>query len=653
MALSVAELLRLLAPSPERWEFALRQALICALVALVVEIYQTPDAALTIYVVFFLNKPDRVSSLIMNIAFVLLISIVIGLIIVTAILVVDRPALRVASIALLSFGMLFLASASKLRPVGATVALIVGYGLDLLGTTPGGEVATRALLYVWLFIGIPAGVSMAVNLLIAPSPRRLVQRALADRLHLAAAMLRNPDASATEAFAECLREGPGEIPEWLKLCGVEKTSVPQDIAALRQAAQSTTAVILLVDLATRDPDRMLPLATREATATVLDEMASILRSGGYPVEIVFAADTREAELSPLSRAVLADLRSAIVRFAEPPPHEPAPSAEAKPPGGFFVPDAFTNREHVQYALKTTAAAMFCYGLYSLLDWPGIHTCFITCYIVALTTTAEAVEKLTLRVIGCLIGAAAGIAAIVFLLPSLTSIGTLMAVIFAAAFGSAWIAAGSPRIAYAGFQIAFAFFLCMIQGPAPAFDMTVARDRVIGILLGDVVSYLVLTMIWPVSVTLRIDPAISTLLRRLADIVVATDIAVRRATAAEVLASYGAVERDLGLVPYEPRRTRPDDGWLQRRIRATQEIMALAGPLLLSADRAPENSAAVRQRLNALTDRPDEVPAPGPVLPTQRGAAPAEGAAVQSLVDAHLRQLELALNAEGSQVHAVG
>ena len=132
--------------------------------------------------------------------------------------------------------------------------------------------------------------------------------------------------------------------------------------------------------------------------------------------------------------------------------------------------------------------MFCYCLYMLLDWPGIHTCFITCYIVALTTAAEAVEKLTLRFLGCVLGAAAGIAAIVFVMPSLTSIGGLMGVVFAGAFASAWIAAGSPRIAYAGFQIAFAFFLCVLQGPTPDFDMTIARDRVIGILFGDLVSY---------------------------------------------------------------------------------------------------------------------------------------------------------------------
>ncbi|MDI9701200.1 FUSC family protein, partial [Burkholderia cenocepacia] len=77
----------------------------------------------------------------------------------------------------------------------------------------------------------------------------------------------------------------------------------------------------------------------------------------------------------------------------------------KPPrGGFFLPDARTNPDHIRYALKTTVAAMFCYLLYSQLDWSGIHTCFITCYMVSLGSTAETVEKLTLRIAGCIVGA---------------------------------------------------------------------------------------------------------------------------------------------------------------------------------------------------------------------------------------------------------
>ena len=126
MALNVADLLRLLAPSPERWEFALRLALICALTALVVEFYQTPDPALTVYVVFFLNKPDRATSVLLNIVFLVLISIIISLTILVTMFVLDDPVWRVASMAAISFATLFLTSASKLRPVGPIIALISG-----------------------------------------------------------------------------------------------------------------------------------------------------------------------------------------------------------------------------------------------------------------------------------------------------------------------------------------------------------------------------------------------------------------------------------------------------------------------------------------------------------------------------------------------
>jgi multidrug resistance protein MdtO len=92
-------------------------------------------------------------------------------------------------------------------------------------------------------------------------------------------MLQAPDARTAETFAACLREGPGEIPEWLKLAAAEKTSDLQDIAALRHAAESTTAILLLVELIARDPERMLPEPLRDSAAHVLDNMASILQSG--------------------------------------------------------------------------------------------------------------------------------------------------------------------------------------------------------------------------------------------------------------------------------------------------------------------------------------------------------------------------------------
>lgn len=627
--------LRLLGPAPGRLEFAARLALICALTALATEFYRTPDPALTVYVVFFLNRPDRATSVVTTVILLILLTLIIGLVTLVGMAVIDVPLWRAVAIATLSFTLLFLTSASKLRPIGSIIALIVGYGLDELGLAPGGEIATRGLLYAWLFVATPACISIAVNLLLAPSPRRMAERALAHRLTLCAAILRAPDGKDREDFDELLREGAGEIPAWLRLAGAEKTSRPDDLAALRQATDSTIAIELLADLALREPQAALPPHARDEIAAVFDEMALILRRGGYPLEIALPAIDGEDALPELGRLLLADLRQTLAEFAEPSPSEPAAKPAETSGGGFLLPDAFTNPEHVQFALKTTAAAMFCYGLYTQLDWAKIHTCFITCYIVGLTTTAETVQKLTLRILGCLIGAAAGIATIVYVVPHLASIAALMALVFAGALVSGWVAVGDPRIAYAGFQMAFAFFLCVLQGSSPAFDMVTARDRAIGILIGNLVCYLVFALAWPVSLARRIDPGVRELLRNLSAMITAKDTPTRRALAAKSLGGVGALERDLDLLNYEPARVRPSAAWLDSYRRTARDIAALTAPLLLSADRYPDRSAGYAAQLagstRAVGDRAQTPP--GPPSPLQPGAA------LTALIEARLGALE--------------
>ena len=636
----------LLAPAPGRLEFAARLALICALTTLLVEIYQTPEPALTIYLVFFLIKPDRAMSVITSVVLLLLITLIIGAVLAITMQVIDQPFWRVMAMAVISSALLFLASASKLKPIAGIVALIAAYALDLLGTAQGGEIATRALLYAWLFIGIPAGVCIVVNLVLGPPPRRLAERALAHRLRLCATMLRTSDPGARRAFEAYLHEGLGEIPAWLKLAGAEKTSPAQDIAALRQAAQSTAVILSIVEVIASAPERLLPETVCERIAQTLDDMATILRKGGYPVDVALDDIEGETTPSPLATAVLAELHAALTHFAEPFPPEPSPPATKKAAGGFFLPDAFTNPTHVQYAIKTTAAAMFCYVVYSLLDWPGIHTCLITCYIVSLGTTAETVEKLTLRILGCLLGAGIGIATIVFLMPNVTSIGALMALVFVAALGSGWIAAGSPRISYIGYQIAFAFFLCVVQGSSPAFDLTIARDRVIGILFGNLVVALVFTLVWPVSVFRRIDPALATLLRRLGALVSALTRPKRWALAAEAQTALGAIETDIELTRYEPPSIRPAPAWLDRRRDATRTLASLQGLLLIGAEQDPAASSVVAHRLHRLADEFDPHRGPaeagsgneGPILQANPAEEPADLGMI-AFIEAPLARLE--------------
>jgi multidrug resistance protein MdtO len=629
------DIVRLMAPRPGRLELATRLAVICALTVLVVEIYQTPDAALTVYVAFFFNRGDRAVSVILSVVLVALITVIVGFIVLVAMIVINDPMWRVISMTAISIAILFVASASKLRPIGGIIALIVGYALDLLGTTPlaNGELATRSQLYAWLFVGIPAGVSMIVNLLLAPPPRRLAERGIARGLELSATMLQAPNENIRSEFREHLREGMAEIQKLLGLAEREKTSKPDDIAALKQAADSTTLLMSAIDVMDRRPEAQLALPIADYLARTLRQMSGILRAGGYPVRIAWDPPEIERALTRIEADVLGDIKEAIVHFAEAPSSEHVKESK-KEGGGFFVPDAFTNPDYIQYALKTTAAAMFCYFLYSQLDWSGIHTAFLTCYIVSLGTTAETVEKLTLRILGCLVGAAAGYGTMIFLIPDLTSITALMVVVFAGALAAGYVSAGSERISYAGFQMAFAFFLCVIQGSSPAFDLSTARDRVIGILIGNVVTYLLFTNLWPISVGKRIDPAIAALLRRLAALMTA-DKGARPALASQAQSELAEIETDIDLAAYEPNTVRPSAQWLAARRKAADEIGALGSPLLLSADEPTASSAQIATRLEALAGRfaAAEIPPPLPGL-TEWSTSP-----LFPIIDAGLRRLE--------------
>jgi multidrug resistance protein MdtO len=182
---------------------------------------------------------------------------------------------------------------------------------------------------------------------------------------------------------------------------------------------------------------------------------------------------------------------------------------------------------------------------------------------------------------------------------------------------------------------------MLQGPTPEFDMTIARDRVIGVLIGNVVSYFVLTRVWPVSVALHIDPAIRALLQRLSVMMTTVGVPARRSVAAEVLAARDAIESDLKLVAYEPRATRPQPSWRGHRLEAMRAILTLTGPLLLSADRWSAASVEFSRRLRELAHTPDGAE-PVSTVAAGGSADPAQAAAVRTLLGSDFHRLELAM-----------
>ncbi|TMA24354.1 MAG: hypothetical protein E6J87_24000, partial [Deltaproteobacteria bacterium] len=152
-----------------------------------------------------------------------------------------------------------------------------------------------------------------------------------------------------------------------------------------------------------------------------------------------------------------------------------------------------------------------------VNWPGIRTIVITCMIVGLTSEGATIQKGTLRISGAIVGGALGFLAILVVVPNMESIASLALLVAAGTAIAAWVYVGSPRISYAGAQIALAFYICVIQGFEPSWYFYTIRDRMVGILLGNAVITLVFLSVWPVRAGDAIWTGLASALRAMAEL----------------------------------------------------------------------------------------------------------------------------------------
>jgi multidrug resistance protein MdtO len=150
----------------------------------------------------------------------------------------------------------------------------------------------------------------------------------------------------------------------------------------------------------------------------------------------------------------------------------------------FLPDAFQNPEYRRFAFAGCLAALVCYFLYNALDWPGISTSVLTCIVTGLSTIGSSLQKQFLRLAGFFVGALIlGFSAQILILPAIDSVFGFALFFAAATAAAAWFATSSPRLSYFGLQIALAFYFVNLQDYHIETDLTIARDKVLGVLLG--------------------------------------------------------------------------------------------------------------------------------------------------------------------------
>jgi uncharacterized membrane protein YccC len=158
----------------------------------------------------------------------------------------------------------------------------------------------------------------------------------------------------------------------------------------------------------------------------------------------------------------------------------------------FISDAFTNAEHISYALKGCLAATICYVLWSALAWPGIGVSTVTCILAApVSTSGSSRPRLLTRLAGWFFGGViCGIGSQVLILPSLDSIVGFTLVFAAVSAAAAWVATSSPRFSYFARPMAIAYYLTMFQGFGINTSLVMSRDRLMGLLLGLLLMWLI-------------------------------------------------------------------------------------------------------------------------------------------------------------------
>lgn len=185
----------------------------------------------------------------------------------------------------------------------------------------------------------------------------------------------------------------------------------------------------------------------------------------------------------------------------------------------FVADAFSNPDHLKFAIRGTLATMLAYVIYQSIDWPGLSTAIATCLITALTTIGSSRQKQFLRLGGVLLGGVIfGIGAQCFLLTELDSIAgfTILFVVVTAV--CAWIGIASSRLSYLGVQAALAFYLINLQEFTIQSSLAVARDRMVGVLLGVMCMWLVFDHLWVRNALQEMQDSFARSLRLLAEMI---------------------------------------------------------------------------------------------------------------------------------------
>jgi multidrug resistance protein MdtO len=475
-----------LAPKEGRGFAVARIAAACTITVAIAMLFRIPLAAYMVYMVFLTSKEDTAATMTMAVAGTLAVTLAVIFTLGLAQISLGDPAIRLPAMALTTFLAMFSVRTFALGPISFLAGFLVVTMQSVIDEVPNPEAFTRTTLWLWVVVVVPAFTMTLISLLFGPQGAAVAERGVRKVLtDLEAALSRG--------------EIAGRLAQWRAILVplIEKSRNPPAIQRLLDALVILEAY----------PEPIPPREQARLSCLVRGCLGALERRSPM------AETPPETESTPEVLAATYAFAELQRELSRTPAHQPAHAG--RKPRQLFVPDALSNPAHWQFALKTTIAIMIVYSVYTMLDWPGLLTSIVTVFFVALGSVGETVHKLVLRLSGAIIGGLLAGLSIVFVLPHFTDIGQLCALTAVVALFAGWVTTSSERLSYAGMQIALAYFMGLLQTYSPANDLTVLRDRVVGILLGNVVMTLVFSGLWPESAITRLRGALADALHGIA------------------------------------------------------------------------------------------------------------------------------------------
>ena len=513
-----------LAPFPGRMATVGRMVLAATLVMIICETFRIQYAYLAATYTMLISRESP--RAIVQSAGTICVGFFIGTtyILISAWLVISVPSLHFLwNIA--SLFLAFYAIGTVTNYIAAVVLTVpVAVGVPLWDSHVPAEMSVESTLRLLLAVSIGVLVTAAVELAFARrKPGEDLILDITGRLAAVHSVLvsyaegRAPD-RATEGDVMSLRiRGTSSLRHLLLRSGF----------ALRYSAQMSGVVALagrLVDIVATLTD--IPWHTSPAVETrarnlavAVERMSDDLRHQRVPEAVQFEIDGDTSAVASLFGEMEDAVELLPQAFAGSRTiDEYEVSADDFPQPKWIAEDALTNRDHFKFALRGCLAAGGAYILYNVIDWPGLQTAILTCMLTALSTVGVSRQKQVLRLAGALLGGfVIGMGAQIFVLPYLDSITGFVILFVPVTLLAAWIMTSTPRLSYLGLQIALSFYLVNLLEFAPQTSLAVARDRVIGTLLGLFMMWLAFDHLWATPAGVGMKAAFVLVIRTLAQL----------------------------------------------------------------------------------------------------------------------------------------